>query len=252
MGLRSTSPSVRIALAASAVLMAAVAAAGAQTIISTAPPDPLVEQLRDRVNALEGQVRTLTGENERLQFELRQAKDDNVRLQRTIDDLNAQAAQSGPGVGVLGTLAQSQTPPTPGPAGAAVPLPGGGDPAASFNDAYALVQRSDNAGAQAAFAAFLAAYPGDTRAPNARYWLGQVMLAQGANSDAASQFLTVVQKSAKADIAPDALVRLGVALNRMGEKAQACTTLKSLSVQFPKAKPETKTRAQAQIRAIGC
>jgi tol-pal system protein YbgF len=241
------------ALAAGAIAAGAVAAA--QTIVNAPPSDPLVESLRDQVNALEAQVRNLTGENERLQFQLRQAKEENAQAQRVINDMQQQAnpqpamaaAPSPPAAGgVLGTLPQADV----AAAGAAVP--GGGDPVTAFSQAYTLITRGDYVAAQNAFAAFLAAYPSDSRAPSARYWLGQAMLQQGANSDAASQSLTIVKKSPKADIAPDALVRLGVALNRMGEKAQACATLASLAATFPKATPATKASATAQSKAIGC
>jgi tol-pal system protein YbgF len=245
----SKRPSALRALAASAAFLLAAGAsadlsAGAQTVVNAAPVDPLVNALRDRVDALESQVRTLTGENERLQFELRQTKEDNTRLQRTIDDMNAQAnAASAPRGQAMAS----------GPPSSTLTVPsGGGDPAVDFTQAYALVAKGDHPAAQAAFSAFLAAYPTDPRAPNARYWLGQAMLAQGASADAATQFLAIVKTTPKADVAPDAMVRLGVALNRMGEKVQACGTLTALPTQYPKASAATKAAAQAQIKAIGC
>jgi tol-pal system protein YbgF len=246
-----TTPARVFAFAIAAGTIAVGAAATAQTIVNAPPSDPLVEGLRDRVNALEMQVRTLTGENERLQFQLRQAKDESALLQRTITDMQQQAnpqpaiAPAG-GAGMLGTLPQGDV------AAGAGQLPGGGDPAAAYTQAYAFIARGAYSDAQTAFSAFLAAYPKDTRAPTARYWLGQSLLQQGANSDAAGQFLAIVKQSPKAEIAPDALVRLGVALNRMGEKAQACATLASLGATFPKATPQTKSAAAAQNRAIGC
>jgi TolA-binding protein len=48
------------------------------------------------------------------------------------------------------------------------------------------------------------------------------------------------------------MVRLAVALNRMGEKAQACATLQALPTQYPKASASVKATAGAQIKAIGC
>jgi tol-pal system protein YbgF len=244
-------PSALRALAAStAFLFAASGVAGAQTIVNAAPVDPLVNSLRDRIDSLEGQVRTLTGDNERLQFELRQTKDEGARLQRVIDDMNAQS------VGAVTQRGQAQAgaspSSTPPSSTLTVPPRAAGDPAADFTAAYALVAKGDHPAAQAAFASFLQTYPNDTRAPNAKYWLGQAMLAQGASADAATQFLAIVKSTPKAEVAPDAMVRLGVALNRMGEKAQACGTLTALPTQYPKASASTKAAAQAQIKAIGC
>jgi tol-pal system protein YbgF len=241
-----------LAAAIGAAVLGIAVAASAQTIISAPTADPLVEGLRDRANALETQVRNLIGDNERLQFQLRQAKEDNARLERALQDMQqqqaapAQASAVAPATGgMLGTLPQ-------GDVAGGVTLPAGGDPAAAYTQAYALVANGKYADAQTAFSGFLSAYPKDTRAPSARYWLGQSLLQQGANSDAASQFLTIVKQSPKAEMAPDALVRLGVALNRMGQKAEACATLASLNATYPKATPATKASGAANAKAIGC
>jgi tol-pal system protein YbgF len=209
-------------------------AALAQTVINTAPPDPLVTSLRDRVDVLEGQVRTLTGQNEQLTFQLQRAKEDNTRLQRTIDDMNAQAA----------TPAATAAAPS-GPNNSA-------DAAQAYLDAYDFIKKSDFPGAETAFRNYLASYPNSAKAPDARYFLGQTLLQRGASSDAAEQFLAIVKKTPKAERAPDAMVRLAVALNRMGEKTQACATLQALPTQYPKASASVKATAGAQIKAIGC
>jgi TolA-binding protein len=38
----------------------------------------------------------------------------------------------------------------------------------------------------------------------------------------------------------------------MGQKAQACTTLKAVPTQYPKAPPATLASATANIKSIGC
>ena len=230
-------------------------AAPAQTIVNVAPVDPLVSGLRDRVNELEGQVRTLTGDNERLTFEVQRAKEENTRLQRTIADMQTGGGVSVPAVnapspsqsaaaGRLGDLPASAVPPAP-PAAAS-------DAASAFDAAYDFIRKSDFAGAETAFRSFLATYPRDAKAPDARYYLGQTLLQRGAAGDAAEQFLTIVKSTPKATRAPEAMVRLGVALNRMGEKAQACATLQALPTQYPNAAAGVKASATAQVRAIGC
>lgn len=239
-----------LAITLGTAVVTASAVAAAQTIVSAPTSDPLVENLRDQVNSLENQVRNLTGEKEMLQFQLRQAREDSARLQRTVEDMQQQA-NAATQTSSVGTL--SNLPPAPGaPPAVGDTLPAGGDPVAAYTQAYAFVTRGAYADAQTAFGAFLAAYPNDTRAPSARYWLGQAMLQQGANSDAASQFLTIVKQSPRADVAPDALVRLGVALNRMGQKNEACAALASLTATFPRASAATKASSSAQSKAIGC
>jgi tol-pal system protein YbgF len=138
------------------------------------------------------------------------------------------------------------------PTGKAAPTPASDESAAAYAAAFDYIKKSDFPGAETAFRAFLASYPGDPKAPDARYYLGQTLLQRGAPSDAAEQFLAIVKKTPKAERAPEAMVRLGVSLNRMGEKAQACATLQALPTQFPKAAPGVKASAVAQIKAIGC
>lgn len=226
-------------------VVAGLGAAAAQTVIQTAPPDPLVSSLRDRIDALEQQVRTLTGDNEKLQFELSRAKEESARLNKALDDLNAQAAAA-------------QAPPSPPTAGklgdipAAAAAAASGDAAGDYARGYDLVAKGDAKGGGDAFTAFLAAYPNDPKAPDAHYWLGQSLLAQNHAPDAAAHFLNVIQKTPKAAIAPQAMVRLGVALNRMGQKEQACGTLKAVPTQYPKASAETRAAAAANIKSIGC
>ncbi|MES1203463.1 MAG: tol-pal system protein YbgF [Pseudomonadota bacterium] len=224
-------------------VVAGLGAAAAQTVIQTAPPDPLVSSLRDRIDALEQQVRTLTGDNEKLQFELSRAKEESARLNKALDDLNAQTAAAQappPAAGKLGDI----------PAAAAAAA--SGDAAGDYAHAYALVAKGDSKGGEDAFTAFLAAYPSDAKAPDAHYWLGQSLLAQNHAPDAAAHFLNVIQRTPKAAIAPQAMVRLGVALNRMGQKEQACGTLKAVPTQYPKASAETRAAAAANIKSIGC
>lgn len=228
---------------AALLFAACIGVAGAQTVIQTAPPDPLVSGLRDQVNTLEQQVRTLTGENERLQFELARAKEEAARLTKVVDDMSAQAAAV-------------QAPPAPtgklGDIPAAAAANASGDPQADYSRAYNLVAKGDPRGGEEAFTAFLAAYPKDAKVPDAHYWLGQSQLAQGKSADAAAHFLNIIQKTPKAAIAPQAMVRLGVALNRMGQKQQACTTLKAVPTQYPKASAQTLASATSNIKAIGC
>ncbi len=247
MNIRLFHPAARSLLAAAFAFILAGNAA-AQTIVQTAPPDPLVISLRDQIDRLEQQVRTLTGENERLQFEAARAKEETVRLNRTIDDMNTQA-----NIAALGVPAAPQA------AGALGDIPASAiasAPAGSATDAYAqaygLIARGDAKAGEEALVAFLINYPNDAKAPDAHYWIGQSLLVQNKPADAANRFLGIAQKTPKAAIAPQAMVRLGVALNRMGEKAQACATLKAVPAQYPAAAKSVKDSAAAQMKAIGC
>ena len=248
MSIRLFHPAAR-ALFAAAFMLALAGPAAAQTIVQTAPPDPLVYSLRDQIDQLEQQVRVLTGQNEKLQFEVARAKEETVRLNRTIDDMNTQASIAALGVpapaapqaaGKLGDI----------PASAVTAAPAGGA-ADAYAQAYGLIAKGEAKAGEDALIAFLASYPNDPKAPDANYWIGQSLLVQNKPADAANRFLGI-QKTPKAAIAPQAMVRLGVALNRMGEKAQACATLKAVPTQYPAAAKTVKDSAAAQFKSIGC
>jgi TolA-binding protein len=74
---------------------------------------------------------------------------------------------------------------------------------------------------------------------------------QGRYKQAAQSFLTGFQDFPKSRKAPDSLLKLGLSLNRMGQKQQACAALLTVSEKFPKA-AEAKKRASAEAQRAGC
>jgi tol-pal system protein YbgF len=122
----------------------------------------------------------------------------------------------------------------------------------------ALYKRSDEAllrrqfgDAESGFKRFLTTYPDHNLAGSAQYWLGETYYAQGDYKAAAQNFLNGYQKYAKSRRAPDSLLKLGLALNKLGQKEQACSFLGSVSGEYPKA-VEAGKRAQAEYKRAGC
>jgi tol-pal system protein YbgF len=222
----------KLALATCALSALALTSAFAQTYVTPVTPDPQQVSLVDRVDQLEAENRKLTAENEKLQFELRRARDDLSRLNAAI-------------------VAEPEPPkpqPAPKPAPVAAPAPTV-DAATAYKDAYNYVMNSDHAGAENALTRFLTTYPSSEQAPEARYWLGQVLMAQGKTPEAAEQFLNVVKNSAKSPKAPDAYVYLGMAMKQMGQADQACAVFRDVPAKFPSASTAVKQRASQQARS---
>ncbi len=82
---------------------------------------------------------------------------------------------------------------------------------------------------------FIQSHPRDNRVAGATYWLGESYLARGRNREAAEQFLKVSTDYARSAQAPDAMLKLGVTLNALGAREQACATLAELDRKFPNA-----------------
>lgn len=105
--------------------------------------------------------------------------------------------------------------------------------------------------AEAGFRSFLSKYPDHSLAGSAQYWLGETFYVQGDSKQAAQNFLEAYKKYPKSRRAPDSLLKLGMALNKMGQKDQACAALNSVGTEFPRA-VEAKKRATAEYKRAGC
>ncbi len=105
--------------------------------------------------------------------------------------------------------------------------------------------------AEAGFRSFLTKYPDHSLAGSAQYWLGETFYVQGDSKQAAQNFLQAYKTYPKSRRAPDSLLKLGMALNKMGQKDQACAALNSVGTEFPRA-VEAKKKAQAEYKRAGC
>lgn len=105
--------------------------------------------------------------------------------------------------------------------------------------------------AEAGFRSFLSKYPDHSLAGSAQYWLGETFYVQGDSKQAAQNFLQAYKTYPKSRRAPDSLLKLGMALNKMGQKEQACAALGSVETEFPRA-VEAKKRAAAELKRVGC
>jgi tol-pal system protein YbgF len=121
-----------------------------------------------------------------------------------------------------------------------------------------LYKRSDEAllrrqfpEAEQGFRDFISKYPDHSLTGSAQYWLGETFYVQGDYRTAAQNFLAGYQKYPKSRRAPDSLLKLGLALNKLGQKSQACAALGNVSSEFPKA-VEAKKRAQTEFKRAGC
>jgi tol-pal system protein YbgF len=101
------------------------------------------------------------------------------------------------------------------------------------------------------FRKFLQTYPDHSLAGSAQYWLGESYFSQGDFRTAAQNYLSGYQKYPKSRRAPDSLLKLGMALNKLGQKDQGCAALTNVGTEYPKA-VEAKKRAQVEFRRAGC
>lgn len=202
------------------------------------PATSAVTDLTARVDALERQQRTLTGQLEESQNRLRLLEEALTKY-RGDTDFRLNAIEH-PVVATPADSASSATAtPEPSPPSMAKPVkapPKAAPPPLSVEDqwraAYTLYTVKDYAKAEAAMTDFLAANPKAVRASNAQYWLGRSYMAQDRFAEAAKAFLDGYKNYPDGERAPESLLWLGKALTSLKKNKQACSALDELKSSY--------------------
>lgn len=261
--------------AAAALIAAAIPASAAAQELRTSSALSAGER-QDRIEEMERQLQAATEENDRLQHQLSQAQAEIRRLQGMVGDLSAvrdardeiesqgqqSGGQQGGGAGARDQRSQTTTPQqqaqsrAQGELGtlsarevAAVQTE---DPAATYQRAREFLVNGQIRQSEAAFADFLERHGDDPNAAEARYWHSFTLLARDAHGEAASGFVEYLRRYPRGQRAPDALVRLGVALKGLGRNEQACQAFRDLPTRYPNASQTLRTMATNESRALNC
>ena len=122
----------------------------------------------------------------------------------------------------------------------------------AYDVAYASILRKEYEQAEMGFRQFLQSYPRDRLAVDATYWLGESYFQRKRYREAAEQFLKVSRESPRSGKAPDSLLKLGMALNGLGAKDQACATYAKVGVDYPSASNAVRQSVERERRRSGC
>lgn len=129
---------------------------------------------------------------------------------------------------------------------------GTGNPREIYDRAYGSLLRQDYPGAEIGFAEFITQFPNHELSGNAQYWLGESFYVRGQYKPAANAFLKGYQTYPKSQKGPDSLLKLGMSLDKLGQRAAACSSIGELSTRFPSAPAHIQTRAQSERARLGC
>ncbi|RUO79868.1 tol-pal system protein YbgF [Idiomarina tyrosinivorans] len=83
------------------------------------------------------------------------------------------------------------------------------------------------------FKAFLEKFPDSTYAPNAHYWLGQLLFAQRKYDESKQHFTAVVDKFPDSNKRGESLLKLGVIAEEKGDNATAQSIFQKVIEQYP-------------------
>ena len=213
----------------------------------------------ERIDAMEAELRRLTASTEELTNRV-----DNIVRDGTnrIGDLEFRLCEleDGCDIGSLSdtpTLGGGSLPET---GGTVTPLPaptdsGDGPELAisereAFDRARAALEDGDNERAAVLFQAFTDTYQGGPLSGEAHLLRGRALEAQGLTSSAARAYLDSYSGSPNGPAAADALLSLGLSLEKLGQTQEACITLGEVTLRFPSA--EASIEAQAARASMGC
>jgi tol-pal system protein YbgF len=121
-----------------------------------------------------------------------------------------------------------------------------------FDTGKAFYKNGDFVKAASALRLFVAANPEDKRIAEATYIIGDSEYQQKRYTEAAKNYLKIIQVYPKSTLAPQSLVQLGASLMGMGQKPQACATLSELSKRYPDAPASVVAKAEKERKAGGC
>ena len=122
---------------------------------------------------------------------------------------------------------------TPGPG---TPVPNAAPPPAPrelYSQAYADYARGNYDLAMQGFSEYLAAYPGTDFSDNAQYWIGECLYGKKQYADAIEAWNTLLRDYASSDKVPDARVKKGMALERLGRRSQALVEYRYVGDRYP-------------------
>ena len=133
--------------------------------------------------------------------------------------------------------------------GAAV-LPDG--PQALYDHSLGLIRRGKYPEAESALRVFLDRYPENDLVGAALYWLGETYYVRGNYRDAAFAFVDVYGKHKTSPKVPDSLLKLGMSLNALGNKKEACSAFATLKADYPDARRAVLKLAEERAAEFGC
>jgi tol-pal system protein YbgF len=114
------------------------------------------------------------------------------------------------------------------------PAPGADDAVQRYQEAYQALRRQEHAAAIAALRAFIERHPAHDLADNAQYWLGEAYYDQADYRTALVEFRAVLRRYPDGNKAPDALLKVGFCLARLGDPGAAMQALAQVQDIFPR------------------
>lgn len=194
----------------------------------------------ERLDSLEAELARLTEKTEQLEFRIDQIVTDGTNrigdLEfRLVELEGGDLSQLGETTTLGGDAAAPAAPPpvvppeAPQTAGPQLAMAEQDD----FDAARALLDDGQAQAAADAFTTYAETYPGGPLVAEAHFLRGDALASLNDWNGAARAYLDSFSGTPNGRMAPDALYKLGVSLNALGQRDEACLTLREVSLRFP-------------------
>jgi tol-pal system protein YbgF len=180
-------------------------------------------ELAQRLDSLQGEVRTIRGEVEMLQNQTEGGKTQTRNLYGDLEKRLAALETLG-GVGAVGAAMPPGTTPAP---------VSGGSEKETYDAALAALRGGNHTKAIAMFREVVTNYPNGDLAPNAQFWIGESYYTKGDLENAVTAYRKVLTAWPDSRKAPDAMVKLGFSLSDLKRTSEARTTLEEVVRKYP-------------------
>lgn len=131
-------------------------------------------------------------------------------------------------------------------------LPRTDNPEELYRSSYDFILSGQYATAEAGFADHVKRFPGDVKAADAHFWLGEAQLGQRKYRDAAETFLNASKAYPKSKKAPEMLLKLGVSLVGLNQRDVACATFAAIDKRYPNTSGALKERVAQEKAQASC
>ena len=121
-----------------------------------------------------------------------------------------------------------------------------------YRTGYEHVLNGDYALAEEIFKRFVALYPNDVLAPDARFWLGESVLAQGRFQDAADIFIDNRTRHPQSGKAAETMLKIGTIMAALGNRDVACVTFADALANHPNMNANVRQRIEGERAEARC
>lgn len=121
-----------------------------------------------------------------------------------------------------------------------------------YQEGLDAINSGKNDEAAARFTSVLTKFPKHKLAANAQYWLGESYYGKKDYAKAAVAFAKGYELYKDGNKGADNILKLGMSMQMLGKKEEACTAFVNLPKEFPKAADNLKKRAASMAKELNC